>query len=386
MTRRALTAATTTILPPGGPTLSSILGITSHYTNYPSAFDLVRDAGFKWIRKDILWDEVETTRGVYSWAAYDVFASSLASRGLKPLWLLCYNNTLYTSNWLNGPATAANRTAFGNYAEAAAAHFGGDGALFEVWNEPDGATFWLPTPNASQYAALAQSTLPRVRAGNPTARVITGGLGMFDYPYLETMLSEGGANGYDGLSVHTYWMDTDPMGDPEVVFDRLPQWESIKSQYGIGSMSNWMTEFGYRVYRDTGGNTTVYAAKMARMLLSFWAADFKLIIVYDMDDGEQGLLNPPNSQGYQAIKTLTTVSGTRTIASFTIPSNNTLLNSLRMQGPNNVVDALWRRTGQQTVSVPAGSTAIDMLGNPLTISSNTLTVYASAGPVYVTHT
>lgn len=383
--RRIITAATSTPLPPGGSTLSSILGITSHYTNYPSAFDLVRDAGIKWIRKDISWDEVERTRGVYDFSAYDVFASSIASRGLKPLWLLCYNNTLYTSNWLNGPATAANRTAFGNYAEASAAHFGGDGALFEVWNEPDGATFWLPTPNASQYAALAQSTLPRVRAGNPTARVLTGGIWIGAQDYLRSMLSAGATNGYDGISVHPYWLGGDPMGDPELVFDYLQTWQSIKNQYSIGSLPNWDTEFGYRVSTDTGGNQTTYAAKMARMLLSFWAADFKIIIIYDMDDGEFGLLNAPNSQGYQAVKTLTTVSGTRTIASFNIPSNNTLLNSLRMQGPNNVVDALWLRTGQQTVAVPAGSTAIDMLGNPKTISGNTVSISAAAGPVYVTH-
>jgi hypothetical protein len=382
-----LSSLITTAAPAGSGSLSPLLSLNSHYTNYPAGLDAAKAAGFGWIRKDINWSDVEKTKGVYDFSAYDNMLAQLTARGLKPLWILVYGNTLYTQNSMS-VRTAAERTAFGNFAEAAARHFAGNGVRYEVYNEPDGSTMWLPEPNASEFAALAQSTLPRIRTGDPRAKVTTGGLGMFDRPYFPPMLAAGAATGYDAVAVHTYWMP----GDPETVFGELAWWRSVKAQYGV-TAEDWMTEFGYGITGDWGGgemngDATKYAAWTARLILSDWAAGFKFINLYDTDDRGQGLLNTANKKGLDAITTLSSVAKDRTFTGYTIPTNNsTQLNALRLEGPADFTYALWMRSGSQTVQLPAGATAIDMLGAPVTLavsgSQLSLTLSAAQGPVYV---
>lgn len=112
-----------------------------------------------------------------------------------------------------------------------------------------------------------------------------------------------------------------------------------------------------------------------------------MIVIYDTDDGGRGLLNPPNRLGYQAVRTLSMVAKERHFTSFIIPTDKSLLNALRLEGPYDVVEVLWMRSGQKTVQVPQGTTALDMLGKPLTITASdtqlSLIIDAAAGPVYL---
>lgn len=88
------------------------------------------------------------------------------------------------------------------------------------------------------------------------------------------------------------------------------------------------------------------------------------------------------------MRTLSTAAKGRNFTSFIIPTDKTLLNALRLEGPYDLVEVLWMRSGQKTVQVPQGTTALDMLGKPLTITPSgtqlSLVVDAAAGPVYVT--
>lgn len=369
--------------PAGSGNLAAILGLNSHYTNNDAGLDKAKAAGFSWIRKDLTWGDIEKTKGVYDFSAYDYLMNSLTARGMKPLFILDYGNNLYTQNYMS-VRTDAERTAFGNFAEAAARHFAGRGVRWEIWNEPDGTTFWLPTPNANEYAALAKSVLPRVRAGDPAGLITTGGLGMFDRDFFPPMLAAGAANGYDAVAVHTYWMP----GGPEEVFNQLTWWQSVKNQYGVGALPDWMTEFGYDINGDMGGGNiggdqTKYAAWTTRLILSDWAAGFKLIIVYDTDFNGQGLLNAPNQLGYQAVSTLSQIAQGRTFTNFIVPGDNTQLNALRMVGPSDVTYVFWMRSGSKTVQIPQGATVKDMLGKSITPSGGQLTLTATQGPVYV---
>jgi hypothetical protein len=46
----------------------------------------------------------------------------------------------------------------------------------DVRNEENTPGFWLPVPNAAQYAHLLDKTVTALRAAEPTAAVVTGGL------------------------------------------------------------------------------------------------------------------------------------------------------------------------------------------------------------------
>src|SRR2546429_354442 len=88
-------------------------------------------------------------------------------------------------------ANAANPTtvsAFGIVAPAAARRYGPTGSfwagcgcaphpikVWEVWNEENIAPFWNP-PNPGQYGALLAGVRAKLRAVDPGARILMGGL------------------------------------------------------------------------------------------------------------------------------------------------------------------------------------------------------------------
>jgi len=55
----------------------------------------IRDTGFRIVRTDLLWAQVERQQGVYDWAPFDGLVADLRAVGLAPLLILDYSNPLY---------------------------------------------------------------------------------------------------------------------------------------------------------------------------------------------------------------------------------------------------------------------------------------------------
>jgi polysaccharide biosynthesis protein PslG len=184
----------------------------------------LRVAGATVARTDALWEEAEPqppSGGIhhYDWTFDDQIAFSLAAVGLQ--WLPIID---YTAGWDESvagqdhspPRSATDFAAFG---AALAARYGRGGAFwrehpalppqpvdtFEVWNEPDVAAFWSPTPDASTYADLYLRTRDAITAADPSARVIIGGLA---HPgsFLPALLkANSDLRGHvDGVAIHPY--------------------------------------------------------------------------------------------------------------------------------------------------------------------------------------
>jgi len=181
--------------------------VNIHFPQFPDfvidtrALDAIRAAGFTWVRQDLPWAAIETQAGVYDFSPWDALVTQLQARGLKALFILDQGNPLYTPGWQIPATTPAAIQAFGEYAKAAAQHFAGRPGQFEVWNEPNLDNFWPPAANAGQYVALAQEAIAHIPLGNPSAKVSTGGLSGFDFPFLRSILSAGAA---DAVGVHPY--------------------------------------------------------------------------------------------------------------------------------------------------------------------------------------
>ena len=119
------------------------VGVQIHVWQDDTQRDRIQAAGIKWIRDDLRWDAIESTAGQYNWNSafwdpYDTLVSDGAARGIHMLYTLNGNPTGAQSPYGDTDVTSATwRQAFTNYAAAAAAHFAGTGAIFELWNEPD---------------------------------------------------------------------------------------------------------------------------------------------------------------------------------------------------------------------------------------------------------
>ncbi|HBH17651.1 MAG TPA: hypothetical protein DDX14_01650, partial [Cyanobacteria bacterium UBA9579] len=101
------------------------VGVNIRFTGAPSTdLDMIRDAGIKYIRRDLHWHNVERTRGSYNWTPYDQLVDGAAARGIKVVYILSYNNTLYGApDIMYGIRTQEQKTAFANYAKAAAQRY-----------------------------------------------------------------------------------------------------------------------------------------------------------------------------------------------------------------------------------------------------------------------
>src|SRR5579885_1682956 len=114
-------------------------GVNIHFTHpVPGEIDQIYDAGFRWVRMDFVWNEIERERGNYNFGSYDVLMSALDSRRIRPIFILDYGNDLYQHG---SPRTPEARAAFVRFVEAAVRHFRHRGIVWEMWNEPN-IHFW----------------------------------------------------------------------------------------------------------------------------------------------------------------------------------------------------------------------------------------------------
>ncbi len=77
-----------------------------------------------------------------------------------------------------------------------------------IWNEQDGG-FWKPKPDASQYVPLLKIAYEEIKAIDPSAKVIVGGLTNWNAGYLKEMYAAGAKGYFDIMACHRYGQGLD---------------------------------------------------------------------------------------------------------------------------------------------------------------------------------
>ena len=151
-----------------GPAIPDGFGVNIHFTGLPHDLHMIAEAGFKFIRMDLVWSRVEKTKGVYDFkgSGYDSLTLGCEEPGIRVLYILDYSNELYESD--RSVRTEAGRLAFAAFAETAAKRYAGKGILWEVWNEANIKQFWSPQPSVDDYCKLVEATAPRIRNADPS--------------------------------------------------------------------------------------------------------------------------------------------------------------------------------------------------------------------------
>jgi hypothetical protein len=176
-------------------------GVNIHFTDArPGELEMLKAAGFKWIRMDFSWSAIEKQKGAYDFSAYDRLLASLDKVGIHAMLILDYANPLYDSNL--SPHTDEGRAAFAKWAAASVVHFKGRGVLWEMYNEPNG--FWRPTPNIDNYVTLALETGKAIRAAAADETYIGPGLSGFDWTWFEACFKAGLLEYWSAVTVHPY--------------------------------------------------------------------------------------------------------------------------------------------------------------------------------------
>ncbi|MGB0970748.1 MAG: Ig-like domain-containing protein, partial [Mycobacterium sp.] len=219
--------------------LSWWLGLSDTDTN--RALDMSKSAGVTAVRIDISWHVVEYEEGAPDWSLIDPLVDKIVDRDMAVLGML-YDTPAWLSGTTDPHAPPTNPQLFAQFAAATAEHYLGRINTWEVWNEQNIPRFWA-SPSPADYAELLKAVYPAIKAVDPSATVITGGLspdssGIDPLSFVTAMYAAGAGGYFDAISMHPY------------SFPQLPTIDSVKAVHdvmtanGDGDKKVWLTEVG----------------------------------------------------------------------------------------------------------------------------------------------
>jgi hypothetical protein len=384
--------------------LAPRLGVNIHLLRDDPALDRAYAAGFAFVRMDMLWANVERN-GRFRFFAYDALLNALDARGLGVLWILDYGHPDHGGST---PRRFQDIAAFGRFAEAAAAHFKGRNVRYEIWNEPNTAQFWTPSPSPLEYAALLREAVASIRRADPAAKVSSGGLSRMDGAFLSRAIDPALASELTAIGIHPY-----PKEGPESV---VPEFAALREWMAraLGErVEIWDTEWGYSSadlpkeapsngHSETGRKHQ--AALAVRELLTVWNLGLPLAVYYDLrDDGDDaanqehnyGLLDAKGNEkpALVAVRNLMSAAHGRSYAGMlqAVPAG---IHAMRLDGAADRLFILWtdQPAGRRKIEFPKRDlvSANDIFGKALKQKNGPAEtaraeIDALMGPVYLTY-
>ncbi|MBN2025340.1 MAG: cellulase family glycosylhydrolase [Actinobacteria bacterium] len=282
-----------------GDTASRFGAASSHLKLFDEAamegeLDSMQDAGIGMVRCDFAWSDLEPVEGSWNLAGADLVVEKAGEHGVSVLGILGTSPP-----WANGgmawnyPPTDID--AWKTYVFTVVSRYAGEVEAWEVWNEENIHAFWQPEPNAADYVALLAAASPEIRAADPEATIVMGGVAGLDPDYLDACLSLGAADYVDAIAYHPYAETMGVEGQPEE--DLLKPKEALSrflvefvhwlvSQYSTRDLEVWITEVGWTTCAETppGVDEDTQAAYMLRTLINYATTDADRVIWFNLRD------------------------------------------------------------------------------------------------------
>ena len=427
---------------PKSPIVDTRLGISAHppmgldprsTRRRGHDLDCMRNAGFRVLRVDFRWHQIEPKKGQFNFSRHDALFADAKRRGIELLPVLAYGNSWASAG---SPAKEHNRPPdqpadFARFVSRVVTHYRGKIDRFEIWNEPNvGFRFWKPSLGGDPqgYARLLREAGQAAHRANPKAQIAFGGTfypalspvipGTIDFTEGVYRADPGIGSAYDTFAFHPYrypFLAPETRGwkglpNPEPFEESLSKVRKVLKRNGDASKPIWITETGWHTARWSvpfpGVSENDQARYLVRNSLLALAHDVELLIWYTLHDGPNsnywqegafGLItydsNPDDGipsrkkPAYHAHKTLSKVlAGTHfsreMTSQFGLPRGT---RALRFEGPGGrQVTALWshdkKRNGTRVqIPIPAHHTITRQVG--MTGSSTSLIPSRSAkGP------
>jgi hypothetical protein len=251
--------------------------------------DQIKQLGLTAFRDDFPWSDFELPDGRIEFTPQlGRLETQIKSGVARPFLILAFGHHLVPSSM--PPTTDEARRRFAEYASAAAQSVAPQHALFELWNEWNGAAKNDPAFSAESYLALAKVTQPAVKRVAPEAPFIVGAIA--DDPgwaWTQQILKRGILQYADGISVHLYnfCMAPTKRSSAEII-ERLQAFRRLVTQAsGDPDFPIYVTETGWPTATNKCGvSEQAQADNLAQLVL--WASTaspwLKGLFLYELKD------------------------------------------------------------------------------------------------------
>lgn len=222
---------------------------------------LIAALGAQTIRLDMHWDIVEPSTGTFLWTIPDMLFDAADAEGLRVEFILdnCPGWANGDTGWYSAPINPADYGAFAAACVNRYMNRGGHGGChwWEIQNEPNNPKFFRPNTDHARYVSLLQEAHEAIKAADPEALVIMGGIAAggtagatthieLDTEWLTGVYEAGASLYFDVLAFHPYSKGVDPADttNTENGWNRLSQIQAIIIENGDQAKPVWCNEFG----------------------------------------------------------------------------------------------------------------------------------------------
>ncbi|WP_214630662.1 DUF7594 domain-containing protein [Paenibacillus agaridevorans] len=275
----------------------SPFGMATHlHRGQKSTIPIIQKAGAKSVRDGIEWNNIEKTKGVYTFSPVpDNYMAELKDHDLGMVLVAAYNNPFYDNN--GTPYTDEGRQGFANYAEAYVDHYKDQLIAMEAYNEFHGGFGKRGnSPANSQpdyYFKLLKKTYETVKAEHPEFPVYGMVASDKAVSWIEEVFKLGGLQYLDAVTLHPYYYPN----APEVLSESLEKIRDLMRKYNNGETKPiWLTEFGYPTFHSTNGVDEITQANyLVRYHVVALSSGVEKLYWYDMvNDGLRKDYNEDN--------------------------------------------------------------------------------------------
>jgi len=220
------------------------------------AAHLMKEAGVGSVRMDFLWSDIEPELGRFDFSKYDALVDCFSVESLQVLGVLHYNPSWRPVLWSTAPIVED----YLRYGRAVVRHFKPFVHDWEIWNEPDHATYWQPQDNLLAYSHLLKSVYPALKEEDSTCRILMGGLTGDLSTNLEHLYKQAGGASFDIVNIHPFVspLNQNPLGDLRRFIDDTRR---IMRKHADGEKPVWITEIGCPGIPDSSSSRVWWLGK-----------------------------------------------------------------------------------------------------------------------------
>jgi hypothetical protein len=262
------------------------------------SFRLIRDAGFKWIRQEFPWEDIEIeSKGIFldrregrevsSWEKYDHIVDLAEEYGIEVIARL--DNP---PAWSRGAGNEAGTLAppddyadYGDFVFAVVSRYKGRIKYYQIWNEPNIYPEWGEAPvDPEAYTELLGVGYTRAKEADPNVVILSAGLApttemsernLMDLVFLQRMYDAGASDYFDILSVQGYGLwngPTDRRVHPDRAnFSRVLLIRELMVRNGDAHKPIWASEVGWNAL-PRGFDSFPYYGRVSEELQAEYSA------------------------------------------------------------------------------------------------------------------